>query len=160
MKTVTLLTVKKWAEKAKREIKANPFMTLATSSGNQPWNTPVYCAFDKNYNFFWNSYPGSQHSRNIMENGKAFVVIYNRLEVGFGVYMQGTAERLIYEKDIKNALELLWKRKGENYTDVKAFTGSVPYRFVPKRFWVNDETYLNGKKIDIKIEITRYMKKS
>jgi mRNA-degrading endonuclease RelE of RelBE toxin-antitoxin system len=31
------------------ELKDDPLL-------GKPWNSPVYCAFDKNYNFFWASW--------------------------------------------------------------------------------------------------------
>ncbi len=42
-----------------------------------PWNSPVYSAFDKDYNFYWASWKENQHSKNIKENEKVFVVIYD-----------------------------------------------------------------------------------
>ena len=159
MKTITPLTPRQWAKKAKKELAANPFMALATSKNNRPWNSPVYYAYDDKYNFYWNSYQGAQHSKNIAANKNVFVVVYNRIEDGFGVYMTGTAKKLTGKKDTKKAMALLFKRKGKNYTDPEGFIAS-PYRFTPKKFWINDETYIKGdKKIDIKVEITRFMKR-
>jgi hypothetical protein len=33
------------------------YSTLATvSNDGQPWNSPVYCAYDQDYNVYWVSY--------------------------------------------------------------------------------------------------------
>jgi nitroimidazol reductase NimA-like FMN-containing flavoprotein (pyridoxamine 5'-phosphate oxidase superfamily) len=148
------MDIAQWAKKAKQELKANAYMTIATSNHDKPWNSPVYCAYDKDYNFYWNSYIGTQHSKNIAVNRQVFVVVYNKIEDGFGVYMKGTARKLTSEKEITSAMKLLFKRQGKNYTDPKGFAVS-PYKFTPRRFWINDEAYIKGKKIDIRIEITK-----
>jgi nitroimidazol reductase NimA-like FMN-containing flavoprotein (pyridoxamine 5'-phosphate oxidase superfamily) len=59
-----------------RDIK---YITIATASKTgQPWNSPVYSAFDGAYNFYWASDREGQHSRNIRENPQVFLAIYAR----------------------------------------------------------------------------------
>lgn len=74
------------------------YITIATSDKNgQPWNSPVSSRFDKKYNFFWASWTENQHSKNIKENPKVFVVVYDSTVpegTGFGVYMKGKAHQL------------------------------------------------------------------
>ena len=54
------------------------YATIATADKNgQPWNSPVYSAFDEDLNFYWTSAKDSQHSQNIRENPKRFIVIYD-----------------------------------------------------------------------------------
>src|SRR3989338_5698506 len=57
---------------AKEVIHKIIYLTLATCSNKgEPWNSPLYTAFDKNYNFYWASWIKNQHSQNIRENGKS-----------------------------------------------------------------------------------------
>ena len=51
--------------------------TVATvSDQGNPWNTPVYFARDEGV-LYWTSRLDAQHSVNIRQNGKGFVVIYD-----------------------------------------------------------------------------------
>lgn len=67
------------------------YLNLATVDklGN-PHNAPVYTAYDESYNFYWKSWTENQHSKNIEENGKCFVTLYDSTTpagTGIGVYM-------------------------------------------------------------------------
>ena len=74
------------------------YLTVATASGQgQPWNSPVYAAYDEHSNFYWSSSPEAQHSRNIRENDKVFLVIYDSTVPegkGEAVYVEATAAAL------------------------------------------------------------------
>ena len=105
--------------RAKEVIHQILYITLATSDekGN-PWNSPVYSAFDKNYIFYWASWSENQHSKNIRENENVFVVIYDSTVpegTGFGVYMKGKAYELGLKDspEILKALKLLYQRKNK-----------------------------------------------
>jgi uncharacterized protein YhbP (UPF0306 family) len=80
-------------QKAAEIIKKIPYITLATSSkDNQPWNSPLWSAFDKDLNFYWASDYKSVHSTNIRNNSKVFCVIYDSTMAegtGEGVYFSG-----------------------------------------------------------------------
>ena len=61
---------------AKRIIEKILYMTIATVDKNgQTWNSPVYSAYDENYNFYWASDLNGQHSKNIAGNGK-FLLLF------------------------------------------------------------------------------------
>src|SRR3989338_6767285 len=113
--------------KAKKAINDILYITLATCDKNsQPWNSPVYSAFDTNYNFYWASWRENQHSRNIKENEKVFVVIYDSTvpeSTGFGVYMRGKAHQLERKDviEIVKALQLLYSRKSKKPRKIEEF---------------------------------------
>ena len=65
------------AIRAKELIDNNLYITIATSSDNQPWNTPVFADCDSKYNFYWSSWINAQHSQNIRNNSNIFFVIYD-----------------------------------------------------------------------------------
>ena len=155
--------------KAKKVISDIIYITIATSDkNNQPWNSPVYSAFDKNYNFYWASWRENQHSKNIKENEKVFVVIYDSTapeSTGFGVYMRGKARQL-EKKDIVEiikSLKLLYSRKNKKPRKPEEFLAIFPrriYKFVPEQIWVNSEGDIKGNFVDSRIDITSSILKS
>lgn len=146
--------------KAKRIIEKILYITIATASKDgAPWNTPVYSAFDENYNFFWASDKNSVHSKNISENNRVALVIYDSTVpegTGEGVYVQAKAFELTDGNEIKHALDCLDGRVGKKPHSPSQFLGNMPrrvYKAVPEKFWVNDDGEVNGNYIDIRIEV-------
>lgn len=157
MNTVELTT------KAKKVINDILYLTLATcDKNNQPWNSPVYSAFDKQYNFYWASWKENQHSKNIKENENVFAVIYDSTvpeSTGFGVYMKGKARQL-EKKDlveIVKAVALLYARKTKKPRNVEEYLALFPrriYKFTPEQIWVNGAGDLKGNFVDTRVDIT------
>lgn len=148
-------------KKAKEIIEKILYITLATSSKEgMPWNSPVYAAFDDQYNFFWKSAKNSQHSQNIKENNTVFIVIYDSTVPwgeGKGVYIQAKAFEITDEQEIADALAYHNKRVGKDLWKSEEFTGENPrrvYKAVPESVWMNKESEENGKFVDIRQEIT------
>lgn len=156
--------IKELTTRAKEVIQKILYITIATSSKNgQPWNTPAYSAFDKNYTFYLVSWAENQHSKNIRENENVFVVIYDSTvpeSTGFGVYMEGKAYELGKKNSIEilKALKLLYQRKNKKPRTLQEFLGLFPrrvYRFVPEKVWVNSDAKIDKNYIDTRIEITK-----
>lgn len=151
----------KFLQRAKKIISKILYITIATSTKEgTPWNSPVYSAFDEDYNFYWASDTNGQHSKNINENNKVFLVIYDSTAsegTGEGVYVQAKAQELANENEILQALEVLDKRVGKSRKrDVNEFLGDYPrrvYKAVPEKVWVNDDGEINGNYVDIRIEV-------
>ncbi len=148
---------------AKKVINDILYITIATCDKNgQPWNSPVYSAFDKNYNFYWASWKENQHSKNIKENEKVFVVIYDSTVPegkGFGVYMQGKARQLEAKDavEIVKSLKLLYSRINKKPRKPEEFLAFLPrriYKFAPEQVWVNSEGNVKGNFVDSRIDIT------
>lgn len=150
-------------DRAKKVISRILYITIASvSKDGIPWNSPVYSAFDENYNFFWASDQNGQHSKNIADNSNIFIVIYDSTVpegTGFGVYIKARAYMLIETDEIKNALTYLDGRvhkKKDTKTRVAEFQGDNPrrvYKAVPEEVWVNSDGDVNGKFIDTRIKI-------
>lgn len=148
-------------EKAKKIIERIIYITIATSSKDVPWNTPVYSAFDEKYNFYWASDQNGQHSKNIRENNQVFLVIYDSTApegTGEGVYIQAKAFELANKEEIRHALAKLYARKNQNPEKRKPeeFLGDYPrrvYKAVPEKFWINGDGSINGNFIDTREEI-------
>jgi nitroimidazol reductase NimA-like FMN-containing flavoprotein (pyridoxamine 5'-phosphate oxidase superfamily) len=150
----------KYIQRAKKILNKILYITIATvSKDGQPWNSPVYSAFDKNYNFYWASDQNGQHSKNIAENDRIFLVIYDSTApegTGEGVYVQAKAFKLEDEKEIEHALSFLDGRVGKPPHDPKEFLGNKPrrvYQAVPEKFWINDDGEINGNYIDVRHEV-------
>ncbi len=98
-------------EKAAGVIQRIQYINVASvTEEGLPWNTPVYCAFDKELNFYWLSWKENQHSKNIHNNPNVFVTIYDSTVpegTGFGVYLQGRARAVTGLKDLAKALKVL-----------------------------------------------------
>jgi len=148
------------AEKAKRIISSILYITIATSSkdGN-PWNSPVYTSYDKDYNFFWVSSPEAKHSKNIAENNRIAIVIYNSTDpegTGEGVYIQARARVLTDPREIEKALTFHYSRKNKPARPVSYFLSHSPrriYKAVPEKFWINETKKINGHLEDIRTEV-------
>ncbi len=147
-------------EIAKEIISKILYITLATvSKEGKPWNTPLYYAFDSEYNFYWLSDQNGQHSQNIKENSQVALVIYDSTVSegqGRGVYVQGKAFELTDEDEIEKALKYLYGRKNKQPRQFIEFLGDYPrrvYKVVPEKFWVNGSEIINGNFIDTKTEV-------
>lgn len=148
-------------EKARKIIEKILYITIATGSKDgRPWNSPVYSAFDENYNFYWASWKENQHSKNIRENNNVFIVIYDSTVpegTGEGVYIKAKAYELNDEKEIKHAIACLDGRinkKGRH--KVSQFRKNTQRRIckaVPVKVWMNVEGDINGEYVDKRVEI-------
>lgn len=152
------------AERAKEIIEKILYLTIASvSEDGQPWNTPVYSAYDKNYNFYWASDQNGQHSRNIRANPNVFLVIYDSTVpegTGEGVYIKAKAYELADEKEIKDALAPLYTRKHQDPEKRRPaeFLGGYPrrvYKAVPEKFWMNADGEKDGNYIDVRVELEK-----
>lgn len=142
---------------AQKIIDSLKYITIATSDkSGQPWNSPVGHFLDNEHNFYWCSWKDNKHSKNIRENNKVFIVIYDSKApagTGEGVYVLATAHELTKLDDIKDAL----KHNTDPYNQdaPETFSGDYPrrvYKAVPGKFWINDEGNLDGNYIDVRKE--------
>src|SRR3954468_23904216 len=104
-------------QRAQEIVRRLLYVTVATASSvGEPWNSPVYSAYDRRANFYWTSSPLAQHSRNIDQNGKAFLAIYDStapVGMGAGVYVEATAAALVASDEINEAKANLARRVGK-----------------------------------------------
>jgi len=145
-------------EKARGIIAANHYASIATASKDgQPWNSPVLIAYDQNYNFYWTSWHGTQHSRFIAENPRVFIVVYDSsapLGSGECVYIQAQAAELTDPREIGLAAALRYERKRQPARDTQEFLGTSlrrMYKAVPEKTWITLDSEV---KADITISRT------
>jgi len=149
-----------YIKKAKRIISDILYITIASvSKHGAPWNSPVYSAFDENYNFYWVSPMEAIHSKNIKENPQVALVIYDSTVpegTGAGVYVQAKATEITDEKEIQHAIPFLYGRKNKSPRPSSSFIGDSPrriYKAVPGKIWVNTTQEINGQPCDVRVEI-------
>lgn len=134
------------SQEAKDIIDKILYLTLATADANgKPWCTPVFTAFDKDYNFYWASGFETRHSQNIRENGNVGAIVYDVRVAdgeGQGVYMDGKAAELTPDS-WQDGVALLRKRslQPEKFYPEGQFDRLGPvrvYRFTPEKFYMLD----------------------
>jgi nitroimidazol reductase NimA-like FMN-containing flavoprotein (pyridoxamine 5'-phosphate oxidase superfamily) len=121
------------------------YATLATvSASKEPYNAPVFVAYDEKLNLYWSSSIQSQHSKNIASNSKVYMVIYNSTVAqgtGWGVYIKAEATAVENADEAERALALLGKRRGKPFSkkgsDMINGTHKI-YKAVPIDIWIND----------------------
>lgn len=145
---------------AKKIVEKIVYITLSTCSKSAiPWISPLFCAYDKDYNFYWISSQKSVHSANIEENENVAMVIYDSTAPegkGYGVYMSAKAAALENIEDIRRGLAALYKRKRKPAPDAKLFFGDSRrkvYMAVPKLFFVNDLKIKSEERRDLRIQV-------
>ena len=148
------------SRRAKYIVENIKYVTVATvSEDGQPWNAPVFCAYDQNYNFYWGSYKDSQHAKNLHVNNKAFLVIYDstvEAGQGEGVYLEAEVTELTDGSEIQKAHRLLQDRSPVPYWGLDEFEDDTPialYKAKPFKAWMNGEGEIDGHYIDIRKEI-------
>lgn len=87
----------------------NSYLTLATADANGvPWASPVWFAAHELDVFVWASKPGARHSRNIAENPRVALVIFDSSKPpgdGSALYVSADAE-LVDEEAFADALAI------------------------------------------------------
>jgi hypothetical protein len=128
---------------ARRTLRRIATIALATASRDaQPWNTPVYAAFDGRA-FYWSSLADAVHSVNIGVNPAVFLAIFDSTapdQSGRGLYVSATARELVERQSIAMALDVLAARKGESPKRVEDHVAPYPqrvYEAVPDSIWIN-----------------------
>jgi hypothetical protein len=129
---------------AKQLIQGLNYLTLATCDRDgQPWNTPVFGAYDGHKTFYWGSRHVTQHSQNISQNSRGFIVIYDstvKPNHGEAVYLKVLCEELA-QSEIDAAIQLLHAKLGESYMVPKDVQGASPrrlYKATVTRAWIKD----------------------
>ncbi len=123
-----------------------------------PWAAPVWYVFDKNFDIYWWSPQGAQHSKNIASNPNVYITIFDSSAPegeGVGLYLRAQANPLD-EKYLDDAIELyntstkVFKLDQENCTD------NAPtrvYKAITKEGWTNDGETKDGFYIDKRVKL-------
>jgi nitroimidazol reductase NimA-like FMN-containing flavoprotein (pyridoxamine 5'-phosphate oxidase superfamily) len=156
------------AEKARKMIAENIYLTLATASKDGvPWISPLMFAYDSNYNLFWPSGKDALHSQLLRSNPKVAISIFDSHApegTGNGVYM--TAEACeVSEDELPYAINVLYSRK---YPDPvvrqqrgrkpEDFSGESPrrlYMATPEKVYIIDARGhpIYKRLVDVRVEV-------
>jgi nitroimidazol reductase NimA-like FMN-containing flavoprotein (pyridoxamine 5'-phosphate oxidase superfamily) len=156
--------MKDFVEKAKEIIRDNRYMTIATASrAGEPWISPVFFAYDADYNLYWVSNKDSQHSILIRVNPHVAIAIFDSsVTEGDGdcVYIEALASELENIDELRIGIGILGKRVTKDRLRVKSVeevTGSAAWRMykaVPKTVSkLTDGQYIHGQYVDQRMEI-------
>ncbi len=119
-----------------------PYFNVATESNGQPWNSPVWAAWDGACNLVWSSWIKAVHSQNITANPRVFLTLFdstrkrgtNNLRC---LYLQCTAAEITDGAEAESAFRLLYPG---DPLDTGAFLGAGLkrfYRATPVKAWLN-----------------------
>ena len=136
----------------------NNYCNLATvSSDGNPWNTPLFFAHQHETIYWWSPLD-AVHSLNIINNGNAFITIYDSttpIGKGDGVclYLECEAAMVDDENERNKAIKLFNNKVGDKdfYLNKGNTTGDSPTRLFKANIlksWLNAEGEKNGYFVD------------
>lgn len=131
------------------------YATIATADkdGN-PWAAPQFIVYNHDAKeLYWCASRDSQHAQNILNNGRAFIVVYDSSVgpgKGKGVYFQTSAQIVNDQDDVAMIMERLVKRhQGVPYwtlNDVQDPASPVKvFKAVIEKAWTNDGREQDGR---------------
>lgn len=110
-----LMNSKKLAKLARKIIKTNIYLTLATGI-KRPWASPVYYCFDHDFNFYFISQLSSRHIKNILQNPRVgFAIFDSHQKEGTGNGVQGEGRVVFLKKKDQIKLGLKWYKATDEY---------------------------------------------
>ena len=153
--------MKDYNKRAKEIVEKIQYITIASvSKDGSPLNTPVFSAYDKDFNFYWGSHKDSHHSKNIRDTGRVSLVIYDstvRAGTGEGMYIKAKAVELTDAGEIVYAHNLIQTRRYPvPYWKLEQVQGNAPirlYKAIPEETWMNGDGEIKGNYIDIRVPI-------
>ena len=156
--------MEKYIEQAKIIIADNIYMTIATASRDgKPWISPVFFAYDDEYNLYWVSDKNSRHSKLIRGNKQVAIVIFDSGAPegkGDGVYFEAQAAELNDAQEAKKAMSILGARVTQDEFRVKKIGEVIKdgawriYKAIPQKISkLKEGEYIDGQYVDRRIEI-------
>lgn len=147
-------------KRAAEILKSVQYATLATvTPEGKPWNSPVAHEFDTNLNIYWLSDKEGQHSKNVADNGKVFIVIYDSTDPkAEGVYIEADVEQVTDPAEILKVRHL---KKGSHFEQSPdSFLGDsirYMYKAIPKNIWMNDaemndEIFIRDFRVELSLD--------
>lgn len=153
-------------ERAKELLGTVLHVPLATvNEDGSPHNSPVFVTFDKAVRTYWASNVDSLHSQNIRQDGRIFLVLFDSMGRGGGLYIEASAHEVTDEEELAAAVSIVNKRRRELLrAEVAAddFLGRSTQRLYcawPVKLWVNvsrhdrDGRVLSDKRIQVSKEM-------
>ena len=137
-----------------------PYYNVATTDGQQPWNSPVWAARDEAFNLYWSSWTQAVHSRNLERNPSAFLTLFDSTrERGTNnfrcLYLQCDASQVGDPDEIARAVALLYPGEALDLADFQGTGLKRVYKAVPTKAWLNclSERQLTPATVKMRAEI-------
>lgn len=147
-------------EQTRQILESTRYATISTvDEDGLPWAAPVWYVLDEQNNIYWWSPKDSQHSKNIANNSKCYITLFDSSlpeGKGVGLYIRATALEVSDEAEIKTAISLYNSTTEIFNLNLDTCTGEAPtriYKAIPSRIWVNGEGEINGNYIDTRNEV-------
>jgi len=154
------LTDEELANRALELLSGTPYFNVATTSGGEPWNSPVWVARDDDLNLYWSSWTRAVHSCNIEMNPRVFLTVYdstrkrgtNNMRC---LYLRCTANSVQDPAEARKAFALLYPDEVINLEDFLGAGQKRFYRARPLQAWLNclSERDLTPATIKMRVEI-------
>ena len=148
------------AKRAAEILESKKIIVVATAGKDgQPWNTPAAgFRFPGELDFYWTSWQQNQHSKNIRENKRVFIVVFDE-EAAEGVYFVADAQELNDEQEVWAAAKVFGENNKFCPSNGDEYLGDKPrriYKAVPSQAWMNaDKVDESGKsQYDFREEIS------
>lgn len=151
------------SRKARHLIEAAFHMTLATADASgKPWSSPVFFAYDEDFNLYWVSCADTIHSANIRMRPQVAITILGEPpdHVNNGVYFDATARELNDVADVTRAIQIRRKRAEEERfmvnspADVLGDAVWRIYRAVPVAIYTDTEEMVKGQCITTRVKVS------
>jgi len=129
-------------ERVKEILKTIRHAAIATvNEDGSPHNSPVFAAVDDQLRVYWASRTDPQHSRNIARTGQAFIVLFDSIGEGGGLYIKARI-RALESHEIDGGLRTYNRartrcEKAELSAEMLDATSQRLYCAEPQQTWVN-----------------------
>ena len=137
------------------------YATISTTDENgKVWAAPVWYVFDKQKNLYWWSSTASQHSKNIEQDGEAYITIFNSSAPegeGLGLYIRANVGQ-VPDKKLDEIIELYNSTTTQFKLDRGNTTGDAPtrlYRAIPASIQINDGIETDGYYQDVRRDVAK-----
>jgi len=141
-------------------LNGQPYFNVATESGGQPWNTPVWAARGPGLNLYWSSWVKAVHSQNIEKNPRVFLTLFdstrkrgtNNMRC---LYLQCTAAVVVDPDEAQAAAALLYPGEAVELADFLAGGQKRFYKAIPTKAWLNclSERELAPTTVKMRVEV-------
>lgn len=129
-------------ERVRELLKIVRHVAIATvNEDGSPHNSPVFAAVDDHLRVYWASCTDTQHSQNIARTGQAFIVLFDSIGEGGGLYIDAKV-RALEPDEIDDGLRVYNSartrcEKAELSAGMLDATSQQLFCAEPQQMWVN-----------------------
>ena len=157
--------VQQRVERARELLKTVRHAAMATvNEDGSPHNTPYHFMYSPDLQYlYWASSPESVHSQNVARSGQIFVVLFDSMNQGGGLYIRADNAHIAQDEELETVLEMYNAKRlaaGKEPLQVSDYSGDSPQRMyaaTTQQFWVNGSVHKSNGQVlrDSRHEISR-----